>query len=189
MRHSLEHFHTFLLYRPSYTISAVIFHSTVWAPSGSSLHFSQFSMNTQKGKGKEMKKLSSTMPIPFSAIYAPKFDPVLKMNMKYTLSHMRIINLSSQIASCGNTGFSFSRKSWNKSNSKHISYFLLPEERGNWDITKYSHSQMTITAYKTALQYTVHFNIILPINPTDYFYEKNIWSFPGFLQSHFETAQ
>jgi putative component of membrane protein insertase Oxa1/YidC/SpoIIIJ protein YidD len=70
MTHSLEHFHTFLPYCSSYTISAVIFHSTVWAQSGFSLHFSQFSMNTQKGEGKEMKKLSSNMPISFSAIYA-----------------------------------------------------------------------------------------------------------------------
>lgn len=70
MAQSLEHFHTFLLCFPSYTILAVIFHSTIWGPSGSSLHFSRFSMNTQKGKGKEMNKLYSNMPTPFSAIYA-----------------------------------------------------------------------------------------------------------------------
>jgi hypothetical protein len=40
-------------------------------------------MNTQKGKGKEMKKLSCTMPIPFPIIYAQKFDSVLKMKIKY----------------------------------------------------------------------------------------------------------
>jgi len=60
-------------------------------------------MNTQKGKGKEMKKLSSTIHIPFSEIYASKFDSVLKMKTKYMLSHTRKINLSSQIVSCGGT--------------------------------------------------------------------------------------
>lgn len=37
----------------------------------------------------------------FYAIYAYKFDSVLKMRIKYVLSHMSTINLSSKIAFCG----------------------------------------------------------------------------------------
>ena len=73
----------------------------------------------------------------------------------------------------GNTGFYFfsvGNLETKPAVNMFLTFFCLKKE----ETETYSHSQITITAYETAKHYTVRFNIILSINPTDYFYGKNV---------------